>query len=144
MLTYKIIGNEKLKTKSFSKLVKFLKMSYEDGNLPKITIILNSNEFEFSLNLPDTLEKAIPYIMEESIKIASFHNIYVTISDMKITKSRNIWEAIIVKHEDDDVNQIIDTESLEWPMKLSPDMFYVYCLFRYLTGVNTIIGPAFD
>lgn len=142
MLTYKIIGNEKLKTKSFSKLIKFLKMSYEDGNLPKITILLNSKEF--FLDLPDTLEEAIPCIMEESIKIASFHNIYVSISDMKIAKSRNIWEAVIVKHEDDDSVQSINTEFVEWPMKLNPDMFYVYCLFRYLTGVYTTIGPAFD
>lgn len=149
MLTYTIVGSEKFKTKSFSKLVKFLQLSQkEDKLVPDVEICCLDNPLRnYRLYLDQTdFDQAIKMIMEQSINICSNNKFIIDIIEFNIGKQRNIWEAIIRYKPIDDMENrnILYTENVEWPMLLEPDAFYIFCLFRYLTGVNTTITPAKD
>lgn len=131
----------KVNTGSFAKI----KSLIESNTVYPFKIIIEStvNAKRKIINIEndeDSFDVILKVILEESLNMLSRHQYDLACTSIWMGESRSTLEAKFVINDEVGENPLtLDTSKVEWPLMLDPISFYVFCLFRNITGCETTL-----
>lgn len=95
-----------------------------------VDVISNENGLDIILKI----------ILEEALNMLSRDKYDLACASIWMGESRSTLEAKFIINDGDIENPFaLNTSKVEWPLMLDPISFYVFCLFRNITGCETTL-----
>lgn len=114
----------------------FIESTVVDSHPKKFEIVNEENDVDSNV-----IENFLKIILEESLNMLSRGQYDLACTNIWTGDSRSTLEAVFSIDDGED-RFTLNTSKVEWPLLLDPISFYVFCLFRNITGYETrLIKP---